>query len=44
MGNQVRFVTHADVSADDIDTVLDRAGPVDTGVAHCAGCSTSPTD
>jgi threonine aldolase len=44
MGNQVRFVTHADVSADDIDTVLDRVGPVDTGVADCAGCSTSPTD
>ncbi|MDT7643478.1 MAG: threonine aldolase, partial [Pseudonocardiales bacterium] len=33
MGNQVRFVTHVDVSADDIDTVLDRVGPVDTGVA-----------
>jgi threonine aldolase len=29
MGEQVRFVTHADVTDDDIDTVLARIGPVD---------------
>ncbi|HWN31344.1 MAG TPA: beta-eliminating lyase-related protein, partial [Pseudonocardia sp.] len=32
MGGQVRFVTHADVSEDDIDAVLARIGPVDAGV------------
>jgi hypothetical protein len=29
MGEQVRFVTHADVTDDDIETVLERIGPVD---------------
>jgi threonine aldolase len=29
MGEQVRFVTHADVTDDDAETVLERIGPVD---------------
>jgi threonine aldolase len=29
MGEQVRFVTHADVTDDDIEIALDRIGPVD---------------
>jgi hypothetical protein len=29
MGEQVRVVTHADVTDDDIVTVLERIGPVD---------------
>ena len=33
MGNQVRFVTHADLTDADIDAALDRIGPVDTGIA-----------
>ncbi|HEY0575527.1 MAG TPA: GntG family PLP-dependent aldolase [Pseudonocardia sp.] len=33
MGNQVRFVTHGDLTDDDIDTVLTRIGPVDTGIS-----------
>jgi len=33
MGNQVRFVTHGDLTDDDIDTVLTRIGPVDNGIS-----------
>jgi len=33
MGNQVRFVTHGDLTDDDIDTVLARIGPVDNGIS-----------
>jgi threonine aldolase len=33
MGNQVRFVTHGDLTDDDIDTVLTRIGPVDAGIS-----------
>jgi threonine aldolase len=33
MGNQVRFVTHGDLADADIDTVLTRIGPVDTGIS-----------
>jgi threonine aldolase len=33
MGNQVRFVTHGDLTDADIETVLTRIGPVDTGIS-----------
>jgi len=33
MGNQIRFVTHGDLTDEDIETVLTRIGPVDNGIS-----------